>query len=405
MNRIARAAVAVLLCASPAVAETALKFGGQLRARGESRNPESYAAFHLRDEALLRTRLDVEAALPKSLKAFLQIQDSRSSGGEASVVANEKNTDLHQGYLDVADLWGKPVDLRAGRMELQYGDERLVGNADWLNAARAFDGLRLRARGGVWTADAFATVTKESGSLRKDEVFSGFYGSCKAIAGHETDAYLLAKTSTGTVAGDLSRYTAGARIKGVRGAANYSAEAAFQFGREGGASVRAAAAVLTASYGFDAAGKPRLGLEYAYASGDADPTDGKNQTFDPLHPSQHPFQGFMDLFALKNVHDFKVGSVFEPAKGWKAYADAHHFRLAQAKDAWYAASGSAVARDATGNYGKEVGHELDLHARTTVRDSLQLWFGYSHFFTSVFANNTKNGRDMDWAFLQATLNF
>lgn len=404
MSRLALAA-AVLFCASHAAAETTLKFGGQLRARGEVRNPESYAAFHGKDEGLLRTRLDVEAALPKSLKAFLQVQDSRSSGGEASVVANEKNTDLHQGYLDVADLYGKPVDLRAGRMELLYGDERLVGNADWLNTARSFDGLRLRTRGGVWTADVFATVTKESGSLRKDEVFSGFYGSCKALPGHDTDAYFLAKTSTGTAAGDVSRYTAGIRLKGSRGAAAYSAEAAFQFGREGGARVKAGALVVTGSYGFDAAYKPRLGLEYAYASGDTDPTDGKNQTFDPLYPSQHPYQGFLDIVALKNVHDFKLGSVFEPAKGWKAYADVHHFRLAQAKDAWYAASGAAIARDAAGSYGKELGHELDLHARTTIRDSLQLWFGYSHFFTSVFANNTKNGRDMDWAFLQATLNF
>ena len=49
--------------------------------------------------------------------------------------------DLRMAFADVGAATG-PVTIRAGRQELVYGEQRLVGHVSWLNAARTFDGVQ-----------------------------------------------------------------------------------------------------------------------------------------------------------------------------------------------------------------------------------------------------------------------
>lgn len=399
---------------TPAVKDVA--FGGQVRSQYEATNIESYSGIPTRrgkDSLSLRTRLWLEAKPAAGLKAYVQIQDSRVAGQEASVVNNDNLTDLHQGHLTVADLFGKPVDLTVGRMELKYGDQRLVSPLDWSAVGRAWDGLLLRARLPSSTVDAFVTNVKEAASARRDQNFWGVYGTCKAVKDHELDAYVLGRDfgNEGQASeargdkGNLSDRTVGARAKGKTGPADYSAEAAWQFGRKAGMPVRAYAGALTGGWTFDGSWKPRLGAEYDYASGDTNPADDKVQSFDPLFPFGHSYQGFQDVFSWKNGHALKLSASGTPVPGTTVALDYHYFRTAQARDAWYNASMAALARDNAGLSGNEVGHEVDFHVRTPVRGALKLWFGVSHFFASSYVRAKAGGKDRDWAFLQATLDF
>jgi len=295
-----------------------LSFTGQIRARVETTNIESYTTPLKRrgyDTTSLRTRLGAGVDAGQGVKGFIQFQDSRTWGSEASVTANTGNVDLHQGYVDVLDLFAAPLDLRVGRMELQYGDQRLVSPLDWSNVGRAWDGARLRLRGGHTTVDLFDTVVKEVDIAKRNGHFWGLYASCKAVSKHEFDAYVLGRdqrdgtfTNEHGTRGNLSDRTVGVRVKGAPGRFDYTGEADWQFGRKAGQSVRAWALAATGGYTLDFAYKPRVGAEYTFASGDADPSDNKVQTFDPLYPFQHAFQGYQDIFAWKNGHDFK-GSV------------------------------------------------------------------------------------------------
>ena len=79
--------------------------------------------------------------------------------------------------------------------------------------------------------------------------------------------------------------------------------------------------VLTAGIRSEAAFRPRLGLEYDYATGTSDPKGAKNHTFDPLFPSQHPNQGYalqdilLDLlgeFAFPILFGFSTGHTSRP---------------------------------------------------------------------------------------------
>ena len=91
------AALLVSLWSPAAGAAQAPEFAGQIRVRGESRNPGAdYGVPGGTDLMLLRTRLDAAVKPAKDIKVFLQLQDSRSAGSEASVAANGANVDLKQ---------------------------------------------------------------------------------------------------------------------------------------------------------------------------------------------------------------------------------------------------------------------------------------------------------------------
>ena len=90
--------------------------------------------------------------------------------------------------------------------------------------------------------------------------------------------------------------------------------------------------------------KPRFALEYDFASGDDDPTDGDSHSFQNLFPSNHEKYGFMDEFSWRNIHDLRVQTSAKPAKGWEVGLDYHAFFLADTHDYWYRSNGISTLR-------------------------------------------------------------
>jgi len=384
-----------------------LTFGGQIRMRGESRNPKAdYAKSGGVDTQMIRTRLNVGAEAAEGVKGFLQIQDSRSNGSSAPG-ARTQSIDLHQGYLDVEKLWELPLSLRAGRFSMDYGSRRLISSLDWSNIGRAWDGIRLQNHQGDFDTDLFVTNVTESGKkLQDDQMFSGLWNTYKGISNHVVDSYLLVRTADADTGGSESRHTLGFRFARVKGNLKYGAEGAGQWGFVADKRVSAWAGTLDGSYTFDGDYKPQVSAEYAYASGDKNPTDGMNQRFVPLYPFGHFYHGFADLQLWSNTHALKLAFAAKPCKNTWGQLAVHHFRLAQGADSWLGGTGTVIATDATATSGRNVGTEIDIHFKTTVRGALKLWYGYSHFIKGQYASrNITGSSNMDWAFLQGVINF
>jgi hypothetical protein len=156
----------------------------------------------------------------------------------------------------------------------------------------------------------------------------------------------------------------------------------------------------------DVDGKPRIGLEYTYATGDDDPTDGRHQTFDPLYPFGHFYQGFADQFAWRNGHDAALLLKASPAEGVSLHLDLHGFWLDEKRDAWYGFTGAPIRRDATGSARSRVGGETDLHVRWAITKQVKAWAGWSHFAAGPYVRDTAGSdRDMNWVFAQLTVDF
>lgn len=110
-----------------------IQFGGQIRVRSEADGRDFNHDTNLNTYTLLRMRFGALVQPLEEVDIFIQIQDSRAFGQEPNTLANTFNLDLHQAYVQIKNLWDKPISLKAMRQEMVYGSERLIGAVGWNN--------------------------------------------------------------------------------------------------------------------------------------------------------------------------------------------------------------------------------------------------------------------------------
>lgn len=348
---------------------------------------------------------------------------------------------LRQAYLSLGNPEQFPVVAKVGRQELLYGEERFVGIGDWSNAGRTFDAAKLRSEGLGWWVDAFAgrVVVPDNGQFAVANDYDwlmGLYGSTKSLLPwQEMQFYALSRNTapgapnaiaqgipgTPTTARDI--YTVGTRwvsLPGKLGGWDYSFEAAGQFGSINQANVRRD----QESFGIFASGghtwktawaSPRLGVGYEFGSGDSDPNDGKNQTFENLFGTNHRFYGAMDLFCQRNMQIPRLVGSLKPAANLNVSTEVLFFWLADTHDLLYPESGSGRNQNGYGRhpgFDRFVGTEFDFVATYAFKKFADLQLGYGHFFVGEYIKQSvgsvaANGGavDADWFYVQARLNF
>ena len=374
---------------------------------------------------LLRARLGLGAKPCDWVKLYGELQDAREIGSgrfPKNINLEEDTIDWRQGWFELANYKEFPLGLKVGRQELSYGDERLIGSFDWNNAGRVFDAIKLRYQAKKFWIDAFAADVVNNNVLSgRDNSFDdkadwaddfyGLYGRTTAVTNHVWDLYALFrdKADAKFLGAQRQIYTLGTRFEATPSLApwDYFVEVAGQFGHVQTAGAwldhRAFAGVISTGYTFNQDWKPRVGVEYNYASGDGNPKDGTDETFDNLFPTNHKFYGYMDIFAWKNIHNPRLTLSCQPHKTVKIQFDAHAFWLDDNQDAWYRANGNAVRRDISGHAGSYVGSELDLTVNYTPHKRVKVQAGYSHFFSGDFVRDTGPHSDADFVYTQLTL--
>lgn len=394
--------------------DLSLAVGAQYFARGELRDNADFLSASRDFTAGFdqRARLSVRASAWQRVGVLLELQDVRAWGSEPNTVTVTPNTGLHQGFVDLrATSW---LDVRVGRQELSYGEDRLIGNLDWGQAARAFDGVFLRVTASPHvTVDGFAMMLKPPSWVTPDaqprfqnsgSYFSGLYLRARfGVAGFDTYVLGLFEDPASVTAGrvpDNNRATIGARafvnLKGL----SLVGEGAFQTGLVGPTRELelAGAVAVKGSYTFTGVwGAPYVLAEFSGASGDGTPGDGVDHTFNQLFPTGHAHLGYMDYVGWSNVVSGHGAVGFRP---WGAHVwlDVHHFRSWDPRGAWFAASGAVFApADATRTNGN-MGTELDLSVTVPLFDVVSLAGNVSVFLPGGAAA-ARGNNPSTWGFL------
>jgi hypothetical protein len=319
--------------------------------------------------------------------------------------------DLRMAYVELGNS-EKGFALRVGRQEINIGDERLVGSTNWSNTARTFEAARASYRNGRFRVDAFASsvVVLKDGQLGEHAPGSNLHG---VFAGLENvvpkstfEPYVLWRLSPRVKAelgptGTLNFFTSGFRWVGkLPENFDYAIEVAIQRGSLGPDKVQAWAGHWVTGYNLpDIRFKPRLFLEYNYATGDGNPRDGHRHTFDQLYPTGHDKYGLADQVGWKNIEHFRAAAEFKftqklgGAVKWNAYW------LADPKDALYNTTSTAVARQADGSAGKFVGTELDATGLYSFTKAVQAGSGVGHIFPGMFLQRTTPHRSLTFQYL------
>lgn len=157
---------------------------------------------------------------------------------------------LHQGYIEMRNLFDQPLQLRIGRQELFFGKGFLVSNFIVPSQFISFDALRLTYNANDLTVDAFMSKLNENNPAASDDV--DFYGIYATYAGidplsisgyyffvHDESEIPRAETTLlGKWVNDRRGYdysttqlhTLGTRLFGKSGGFDYDLEVAYQFG-------------------------------------------------------------------------------------------------------------------------------------------------------------------------------
>ncbi len=252
-----------------------------------------------------RARLGLAANYAGRVGAFVQLQDVRTWGEETNTLTDfsANGFDLHQGY---AQVW--PIDeleLRFGRQEIAYENQRLIGTVGWLEQARSFDALRMSFRKHWVAVDGFYAKVAEHTSPTTDAGGNPFFADDIDLIAANLHLDPLAELSVGVVAvavhnsiSSRQLYTTGALVqikpaKIVKG----TLEGYYQTGASGG-DVNHSAFFLGASARVspELPGKPFFEVFGDFVSGDGNPNNSTNTSFDTLYATNHKFYGEMDFF-------------------------------------------------------------------------------------------------------------
>lgn len=308
--------------------------------------------------------------------------------------------------------------------------ERLVGNWDWVNVGRRYDGASgATSAGGVHLGGfAFRPLAGGVNYVGGFERLKGLgvYGATVTTKYGEllpsTELRLFAvryddeRPGALAAAGDKLRLnTFGASLLGGGDNGDLMLWGVYQTGSWGEASQNAWAFIAEGGrkmHRGDSTFTLRGGV--AQASGDSG-DDEKHNTFFNLLPTNHKFYGSMDYNAFSNLRDLYGELLFQsgPSAVWSFRGAFHVFHLVDSNDAWYGGSGAfdlsrlgyAARRPASGAFASsDIGKELDISVGWKLHRIFKLDAGWSYFWGGAAAGEVLSvDQTGSWAFVQVVL--
>ena len=391
-----------------------LRIGFEYRGRGEV----NLDAEQDRDDRFYLNRLRVSATVQpaRTVRFFVQGQDARAVRFTGVPVDELQNAfELHQGYVEVGHAehgW----QARFGRQELALGDERLVAaDSYWDWFGQAFDAIRVSYNRSRLHVDAFAGFRIDAAGRRLNPFDTASRISALAVTLERdwgtVEPYVVWKRGNDIVdlaaqPGHKDVAAPGVLMRGgLPGNLEYDVEMVLERGHVVGDAISAWAGHW--ELGWRPRGKqtgPRFGLEYNYASGDANPGDGRYQTFDDMYPAGYNKFGTMDPIAWRNIR-YPFLSVEMPlSKRWKVLGGYRSYRLAQVKDGLYPGGDEYLVRcpEATSSH---VGSQWLLAVAYERSTHWRVYAGYGVFVTGAFLRQSGYPIHLGTAYLQPSYTF
>ncbi len=428
-----------------------LELGGTYRVRYEALSSSLLPGVGESDRLLSERLLLALRVGDEKLFAKLELEDSRTQlddedtplGTDDVNAAEILQAHLGLGFSDALRK-GDRLDLQAGRMTVDLGSRRLVSRSRYPNTVNGFTGFHGTWRGpGVpggkvgekaIEVQAFFLLPvdrlpTERARLDDNDVQLDRDNSSVRLWGVHVSDPRLAADLRGEVyvlalqEGDRSRaptrnrdlVTTGARLlrPPARARWDFEVETALQLG-ESRRSTSAADtndldheawfAHVHAAHTFGVRWTPRLVLQYDYASGDADPSDDRNGSFDPLYGARDFELGPTGIFGfLPRSNLSSPGAVLELSLG------SGRSLMVGYRAAWLASRRDGLtsngARDPSGASGSFIGHQLEARVRMNLLPgNLALDVGGAHVSAGEFLTS-RSVDDTTYGYVTTTFTF
>lgn len=327
--------------------------------------------------------------------------------------------DFYQGYVEMREAWGYPINIKIGRSEMVHGDEFLVGNNDTSSSFRglSFDGVWMTYDNENFDITGFWTrlYTDFTGESSGDIDFSGIYGSYTGLENMSIDGYYYyyhqsLTNATQFLGFDESTafHTIGMRFAGNAAQFDWALNGAYQFGDTGDPNqedVNGIGIQGVAGYTFDVNMQPRIFINGAYYSGDDEDFEdeyGFNRLF-----SDHEYSEFIDSTDLMNFWMVGGGVSAQVTESIGLTGVVNYFNTVEDHD--------SVGLSDEG----DIGLEVAVYAKYDYSEDLYFQAGYAHFFagdavedgvaTNAWGFGVLGGfdekDDLDYVFLETGISF
>lgn len=445
--------VGLLLICSPVSAQPrdgpSIRIAAEWRARYETLDGQFRASGSGGDQMLAFRTLLLAEAYTGRVTWGAELQDARS-------YLDDEGTPLGTSIvnpLDLLQLYGRTrlhqgaggsaTDIQIGRMTLDIGSGRQVERVEYANVIVNYTGAYIRsvAQNGD-ELHAFYVVPvggrptdfeslKQNALSGDEEETSRRYWtvhyirpnllgrSVERVSG-ELFVYGLQETDEPSVPTPNRNYlTPGVRIarEPAVGEWDLDVEAAYRTGRRRATSnpadlrdlsVRAWTLHAMVGKTFDHPWRPRIAVDFDYASGDRKPDDQRFDQYERLFGGRRTDLGHTGIHGpLTPANLLAAGGRIEvrPGPRWDARLAYKAAYLASSTDAWVVAR----VRDPSGQSGRFIGHSLDARARYwLVQDEVRLEAGVSGLIGGDLGNQAPDGSrqgDTIYAYAQVTRTF
>jgi len=390
-------------------------------------NPFRKGEFGRTEQLPVRTRFRV--GLTGEIFRFLfEFQDSRAFGADEGELINNSiinEAEVQQLFvsatLDNLFGFGFRNIVHFGRINMDFGNRRLIARNRFRNTTNAFDGGHWNlGEGNVWRLRTFL-VRPASDTFgvfdqlfrRQDTLFWGTHFESNHITTLRTNLYYYGINDIDPAIATKRQYsTFGLRLYRTsrKGRFDYEVEGAYQIGKKAEKDQQAWFGHATIGYTFDTMWIPRLLFQYDYASGTRDPNGNTSQTFDTLFGArrfEYTPTGVFGPFFRSNISSPGVRLVFWPKGDVKMNMKYRAWYLAQAKDVWI---GSGL-QDPTGQAGNVLGSDFEIQLEWFPTSFITFDMGYDHFFKGSYIDTLAQipgnppAEDTDYFYFSTELKF
>jgi Alginate export len=239
-----------------------------------------------------RIMLHGDVKLGKKARIFTQLNSTlRLFNPNPLIEIDENRLGLHQAFVDFQPTG--LLNIRVGRQELSYGNNRVLTFREGPNNRFAFDAFVVKWQNPSWRIDALvATPVFQKPKIGDDETFkesiSGIYATKtlvdkKLFLDVHTLYFKSNRIKYNLEAGDEKRVSLGTRLFSRNPKFNYEIEVTYQTGRFNALNINALAVAYDVKYLLTQKNKWTVGLAGNYITGDKNRNDTQLNSYNLIY--------------------------------------------------------------------------------------------------------------------------
>jgi Alginate export len=354
-----------------------------------------------------RVLLHGDVELGKKVRFFSQINHTlRLFNPNPLIEIDENQLGLHQVFMELRP--SKSVNIRIGRQEMGYGNNRMLTFREGPNNRLAYDAAVVKWQNSRLRVDALvAFPVFQSPKINDDIAFEdrvlGVYATQTLLDKRIfLDLYWLSFTGKrlkyNLVGGDEQRESFGTRLFSKNPKLNYELEATYQSGKFNQLNINALGIAFDVNLRLAAKTKLTLGLAGNYITGDQKPTDNQLNTFNLLFSK--PSFGLAAPIGASNIVNVNPYLRWQPLKKLQLLASIYILSKQSINDGVYS-PGMSQTRPVRPNQlftsqKKQIGNQYALEAGYQANRQWAFYVDFAHFPAGTYVKETGNGKAISY---------